>query len=80
MDDPAVFTKFVINTLRVTNQQKINVITNFVESFGKLLAVNDGDIDTFVQYDHSANNDGASAQRILISNNVAQGLKSIFLS
>ena len=47
MDDPAVFTKFVINTLRVTNQQKINVITNFVESFGKLLAVNDGDIDKF---------------------------------
>ena len=80
MYDPEVFTNFLINTLGVTTQQIIDVITNFVEYFGALISVNDGDIDTFVQYDHSANNDGASAQRILISNNVAQGLKSIFLS
>ena len=47
MDNSAVFTNFVRNTLGVTNQQKIDVITNSVESFGHLLAVNDGDIDTF---------------------------------
>ena len=78
MDDPAVFTNFVINTLTVTTQQKIDVIMNFVESFGDFIAVNDGDIDTFVKDTHSANNSGAAAQRILISNNVTQGLKSMF--
>ena len=52
---------------------------NFVESFGELLAVNDGDIKTFVKYTHSVNNTRAVAQIILISNNVTQGLKSFFL-
>ena len=47
MDDPAVFNNFIRNTLGVTNHQKIDVITNFVESFGGLLAANDGDIVTF---------------------------------
>ena len=47
MDDTEVFTNFVRNTLWVTTQQTIVVITNFMESFGDLLAVNDGDIDTF---------------------------------
>ena len=53
MDDPAVFTYFVRNTLRFTTQQKNDVITNFFKSSGYLLAVNDGDIDTFVKYTHS---------------------------
>ena len=30
MDDPAVFTNFVKNTLRVTTQKTVDVITNFV--------------------------------------------------
>ena len=49
-----------------------------MESFGELLAVNDRDIDTFSKDTHSANNARAAAQRILISNNVTQGLKSMF--
>ena len=77
MDDPAVFSYFTRNTLIVTTQQTIDIITNFVESFGDLLAVNDGDIETFVKDAHSANNTRAAAQRILISNSVTQGLKSI---
>ena len=48
-----------------------------MESFGELLAINDGDIDTFVKDIHSANNSRASAQRILISNNVTQGLSAM---
>ena len=79
MDDPAVFTNFVRNTLRVNTQQIINVITNFVGFFGDLPAVNDVDIDTFFKNTHSVNNARAAAQRILISNNVTQGLKSMFL-
>ena len=47
MDDPAVFTNFVRNTLEVSTQQKNYVITNFVKSFGYLIAANDGDIDNF---------------------------------
>ena len=47
MEDPAVFTNFVKNTLRVTTQQMIDGITNFVESFGELLAVNNGYIEPF---------------------------------
>ena len=78
MDDPEVFTNFVRNTLRVTTNQTIDLITNFMESFGGLLAVNDGVIDTFVKYTHSTNNARADAQNILTSNNVTQGHKSMF--
>ena len=78
MDDPAIFTDFTVNTLRVTTQQKIDVITNFAVPFGDLLAVNDGDIDTFVKDTYSANNSRVDAQIILISNNVTQVLKSMF--
>ena len=78
VDDPAVFTDFVINTLEVTTQQTIDAIANFVESFGGLLAVNDSDIETFFKDNHSANNSREDAQRILISNNVTQGLKYMF--
>ena len=67
-DDPAVFTNFMINTLGVTNHKIIDVIKNSVVSFGELLAVNDGDIDTFVTYTHSTNDYRAVAHRILISN------------
>ena len=70
MDDPAVFTSFVRNTLMFITQKMIDAITNFVESFGDFLAVNYGDVDTFVKDNHSANNAIATAQRILISNNV----------
>ena len=80
MDDPAVFTNFVRKTLGVTNQQMIDVTMKFVESFGDLLDVNDGDIDTFVKDTHSVNNSKVAAQIILISNNVTQGLKSIFIA
>ena len=80
LDDPAVFTNFVRNTLMVTTQRTIDVITNFVEYFGYLLALNDGDIDTFVKYTHSVNNARAAAQIILVSNNFTQGLKSFFFS
>ena len=78
MDDPAVFTNFVKKILRVTNQKTNGVITNFGESFGYLLDNNDGDIDTFVVDVHYTNNARAAEQRILISNNVTQGLKSMF--
>ena len=71
IDDPEVFTDFVRNNLRVTTQQKNDVITNFVESFWYLLAVNDGYIDTFIKYNHSTKNSRASAKIILISNNVS---------
>ena len=78
MDDPELFTEFVRNTLKVTTQWTINVITNFVESFEDLLAVNDVDIDTFVKDTHSTINYRASGQIILISNNVTQGIKLLF--
>ena len=78
MDDPVVFTDFVINTLRFTTHKTIDLITDFVEYFRYLLAVNDGDIDIFVKDTHSENNPRAAAQRIFISKNVTQGLKSIF--
>ena len=78
--DPAVFSNFVRNTLRVTTQQTIDVITISVEYFGDLLAVNDGYIDIFVKDTHSTNNARSAAQIILISNNVNKGLKSMFLS
>ena len=80
MDDPSVFTIFLRNTVGVTTKQKIYVIKNFMESFGYLLSVNDGYIETFVKDNHSTNNDRAAAQRIFISNNINQGLKSMFLS
>ena len=80
MDDPAVFTNFVRNTPRVTTQQIIDVITKFVEYFGDLITVNDIDINTSVKDTQSTNNTRASAHIILISNNVTQGLKSMFLS
>ena len=44
MDDPALFINFLRNTLGVSTQQKVDVITTFVESFWDLLAVNDWDI------------------------------------
>ena len=47
MGDPAVFTNSVRNTIGVTTHQKVDVVKNFVESFGYLLAVNEGDIYTF---------------------------------
>ena len=78
MDDSAVFTDFVTNTLGVTTQQTIGLIKNSVESFGDLLAVNDGDIDIFVKDYHSVNNAREASQRILIRKNVTQGLKSMF--
>ena len=77
MYDKAVFTRFLRNTLRVTTQQTIYIITSFVESFGDLLAVNDGDIDTFVKYTHSTNNARAAVKIILISNKVTKELKSM---
>ena len=73
MYDPEVSTDFLINTLGVSTQQTIYIITNFVESFGGLLAVNDGDIDTFFKVTHSVNISKAAAQIILTSNNVTQG-------
>ena len=79
MDDPTLFTDFVRNTLWFTNQQKIDLIANFVETFWILLALNDRDIEKFVKDTHSVNISRAAAQRILISNNVTQGLKSMFL-
>ena len=79
MDDPAVFTEFLRNTLGVTTQQKIDKTTNFVESFGGLLVANYRNIDTFVKDTHSVNNFIASAQITLIRNNVTQGLKPFFL-
>ena len=79
MDDPAVFTDFVRNTLGVTTKWTIDIIANLVESFGDLLTVNVGDIETFVKDTHSENNARAAAQIILISNRVTQGLKSMFL-
>ena len=80
MDDPAVFNNFMRNTLAVTNQQKIDVIKNSVESFGKCLAVINVDINNFVKDTYSENNSRLARQRILISNNVPQGLNSMFLS
>ena len=64
MDDPLVFADFLRNTLRVTTQRTIDVINNFVGYFGILLAVNDGDIGTFVKYTYYVNNSRASAQII----------------
>ena len=78
MDDPAVFAYFVRNTLGDNMQQKINAITNFLESFGDLLAVNDGDIECFVKDNHYANESRAAVQRIFIRNNDTQGLKYMF--
>ena len=69
MDDPTLFTDFVRNTLWFTNQQKIDLIANFVETFWILLALNDRDIEKFVKDTHSVNISRAAAQRILISNN-----------
>ena len=79
MEYPEVFTNFLRNTLRFTTQKKIDITTNFVESFGDLISVNDGDIDTFVKDTHSVNNARAAAKRILIRKNITQGLKSMFL-
>ena len=79
LDDPAVFTDFVRKKIGFITQQTIGVITNFVESFGGLLAVNDVDIDTFFKDTHSANNARAAVKRILISNNATQGIKSMCL-
>ena len=78
MDDPALFTNFVRNTLGVNTQQIINAITNLVESFWGLLVVNDGDIDTFSNIPILRNNTRVAAQRIFIGNNATQVLKSIF--
>ena len=78
MDDPVVFNHFIISTLGVTSQRVIDLIMNFVGSFGDLIAVNDVNIDTFYKYTHSENNARAAAQRILISNNITQGLKYNF--
>ena len=58
----------------------IDAITNFVESSGNLIAANDVDIDTFVKDTHYANNGRVVSQKILISNNVTQGLKYMFLN
>ena len=80
MDDSVVFTNLMRNTLRVTTQWIINAITNFVEYFGELLALNDGGIDNFSKDTHSVNNARAAAQRILTSNIVSQELKSMFFS
>ena len=78
MDDPAELTNFVINNLGVTTQQTTYVITKFVESFGYLLAVNYGDINTFFKDTHSANNARVAEKRIFIRNNITQVLKSFF--
>ena len=78
MDDSVVFIDLVRKTLRFTTQQTIDIITNCVESFGGLLAVNNGDIVTFFKANHSANNPRAAAQRILISNNITQALNPYF--
>ena len=67
MDDPA--------NLGVTIQRTINVITNSIESFRDLLAVNDGDIYTSVKDTNSVNNARAAGQIIFISNNITQGFK-----
>ena len=56
MYDQAVFSDFAQNTPGVTTKQQIDVITNFVEFFGDLLDMNDGNIDTFVKDTHSTNN------------------------
>ena len=53
MDNPEVFTDLLRNTLGVTTQKTIDVITNFVGSFGGLLSVDDIDIDNFVKDTHS---------------------------
>ena len=47
IEDSAVFTNFVRNTLGVTTQITIYLIKNFVESFGELIAMNNVDINTF---------------------------------
>ena len=78
MDDPALYTNFLRNTLGITTQQTTDLIMNVLKSFTDLLAVNDGYIDTFVKCTHYAKNARAAAQRILISNNVNQGLKYMF--
>ena len=78
MDDPAVFTDFVRNTLGLTTQRTIDVITNVLEPFGDLLEMNDGYIDNFVKDNHSANITRVSAQRILVTNKVTQVLKYMF--
>ena len=75
IDDPSVFTDFARNTFGITNQRTIDVITNFVESFGEFIAVNDEYIDAFVKDTNYAYNPRAAKQRILISNNVTKGLK-----
>ena len=80
MDDLAVFTNFMRNTLVVNTQQMNYVVTNVLGEFGELLDVDDEYIDTFVKDAHSVNNDIAVAQIILIRNNITQGLKSMFLS
>ena len=56
MYDLAVFTYFARNNLGVNNQQTIDVIMNFVESFGELIVMNDGDIDMFFKDTHFVNN------------------------
>ena len=80
MDDLAVFTNLMRNTLVVNTQQMNYVVKNVLGKFGELLDVDDEYIDTFVKDAHSVNNDIAVAQIILIRNNITQGLKSMFLS
>ena len=77
MQDPAVFVDFVRNIFGITTQVTIDTITNFVGSFGDFLVVNDEYIDTFSKDTHSANHARAAAQRILIINNITQGIKSM---
>ena len=70
MDDPAVFMDFVRNSLGFTTMRKIGLTKKSVKSFGYLLAVNNGDIDTFVKYTHSVNDARAAVQIVLINNKV----------
>ena len=77
MNDPAIFTAFVTNTLGVDQAVVRALIHNFVATFEELLVVTDDDIDTFVKDTHSANSARSAAQRVQIGTLVSQGLKSV---
>jgi hypothetical protein len=55
MNDPDCFRNFLEDACGITNDNAVNAITGFINTFQDLLTTTDSEINTFVQNTHSSN-------------------------
>ena len=77
MDDPAVFTAFLVRLNLTIIRQRNAVTTHLASTFQDFAVITDREIDTFVTNTSARNRNVANANAVIISDRAVQNLKAV---